>query len=104
MTISEVQITPIKPVDGLVAFASCVINGQLYLGSLGIHTRLDGAGYRITYPTKSSGGRDFNIYHPIRKEVSEAIERAVLQKAEAVLGYQPQRSNDYVGHSNTYNS
>ena len=104
MTITEVQIVPIKANDGLVAIASVVFDNSLFLGSIGVYTKRNGPGYRITYPTKNNSGRNFNIYHPIHKEVSEAIERAVLQKAEAVLNYQTQRSNDYVGHSNTYNS
>ena len=104
MTITEVQIVPIKAQDGLVAIASVVFDNSLFLGSIGVYSKRNGPGYRITYPTKSNSGRNFNIYHPIHKEVSEAIERAVLTKAEAVLNYQSQRSNDYVGHSNTYNS
>src|SRR3989338_7376699 len=103
MTITEVQIVPIKAQDGLVAIASVVFDNSLYLGSIGVYTRRNGPGYRITYPTKSSGGRNFNIYHPIRKEMSEVIEKAVLQKAEEVLSYQTQRGNDYVGHSKDCN-
>lgn len=104
MKISEIQIVPVKAQNGLVAIASVVFDDSLYLGSIGIYTRRDGRGYRITYPTKSRSGRDFNIYHPIRKEVSEAIELEVLQKAEDVLNYQMQRSNDYDRHDNTYNT
>ena len=96
MTISEVQITPIKPVDGLVAFASCVINGQLYLGSLGIHTRLDGAGYRITYPTRRVGTREVNYYHPITKHAGCAIEQAINAKCIEVL----ERSDERYGRHN----
>ena len=104
MTITEVQVVPIKAQDGLVAIASVVFDSSLFLGSIGVYTKRNGPGYRITYPTKSNSGRNFNIYHPIRRDVSEAIEQAVLSKAEEVLNYQSQRSNDYVGHSNTYNS
>ena len=104
MMITEVQIVPIKAQNGLVAIASVVFDNLLYLGSIGVYTKRNGPGYRITYPTKNNGGRNFNIYHPIHREVSEAIERAVLSKAEAILNYQSQRSNDYVRHSNTYNS
>lgn len=103
MIITEVQIVPIKAQDGLVAIASVIFDSSLYLGSIGIYTKRNGLGYRITYPTKSNNGRNFNIYHPIRREISEAIERAILKKAEEVLNYQLQRSNDYVGHSDTYN-
>ncbi len=80
MEVSEVNVTPIKAVDGLVAFASCVFNGQLYLGSLGVHRYLDGTGYRITYPTKRIGNRELNYYHPLNKVASKAIEQAVIAK------------------------
>ena len=99
--ITEVQIVPIKAQNGLVAIASLVFDNSLYLGSIGVYTRRDGLGYRITYPTKERGSRDFNIYHPIRREVSEAIEQAVLTKAEEVFNYQLERSNDYAGYSDT---
>ena len=86
MTITETQILPIKPRDGLVAFGSVVIDHSLYLGSIGIHRRLDGAGYRITYPTKQAGNRDFHIFHPINQETSRAIEEAIIKKAKEVMG------------------
>ena len=86
MRITEVQITPIKPKDGLVAFASVVVENSLYLGSVGVYTRLDGSGYRITYPTKKIGEKSINIYHPINEETGRAIEEAIIRKAEEVLG------------------
>ena len=85
MTITEVQITPIKPKDGLVAFASVVVENSLYLGFLGVYTRLDGTGYRITYPTKKVGENSLNIYHPINKETSKAIEEAIIIKVKEIM-------------------
>ena len=83
--ITEVQITPIKPKDGLIAFASVVVENSLYLGFLGVYTRLDGTGYRITYPTKKVGENSLNIYHPINKETSRAIEEAVIKKVKEIM-------------------
>lgn len=83
--VSEVQVTPIKAVDGLVAFASCVVGSQIFLGSLGVHKRLDGSGYRITYPTKKVGIRQLNYYHPITKEAGLAIEQAVIAKCVEIF-------------------
>lgn len=83
--VSEIQIIPIKPNNGLMAFASVVIDDNLYLGSIGIHSRIDGSGYRLTYPTKPVGGRDLNIYHPINKNTSEALERAIVNKYKEVM-------------------
>jgi DNA-binding cell septation regulator SpoVG len=84
MKISEVNITPIKPQDGLIAFASLVLDDCLYLGSIGVYARLDGTGYRLTYPTKKIGDKGLNIYHPINKLLAKEIEKAVLNKAEKV--------------------
>lgn len=85
MTITEIQILPIKPNNGLVAFASVVFDNCLYLGSIGVYKRLDGTGYRITYPTKKIGDKNINIYHPINKETSKAIEEAIISKAKKLL-------------------
>lgn len=81
--------------------ASVVIENSLYLGSIGIHTKLNGNGYRITYPTKNLSGKNFNVFHPINRRVALDIEQAVIAKAVDVLPYQNKRSNEYVGHSNT---
>ena len=86
MKITEIQIHPIKPQDGLVAFASVVIEDCLFLGSIGLHTRINGAGLRITYPTKKVGDKDMNIYHPIDRELGREIEKAVIPKAIKILG------------------
>lgn len=83
MKISEIQIVPIKPNDGLVAFASVVLNDSLYVGSIGIHTRLEG-GYRLTYPTKKVSGKDLNIFHPINRELSQKIECAIFEKLDLI--------------------
>jgi len=85
MKISEINIQLIKPTNGLVAFASVVLDGKIYLGSIGVHQRLDGASYRLTYPTKKTGNRDFHIFHPIEKNLGQQIEQAILSKITALL-------------------
>lgn len=85
MKITEIQITPIKPKDGLVGFASVVLENSLYLGFIGVYTRLDGTGYRLTYPTKKIGDKSINIYHPINKETSKVIELAVFKKLKDIF-------------------
>jgi DNA-binding cell septation regulator SpoVG len=82
--ISEIQILPIKPLNGLVAFVSFVLNDSLYLGSIAIMTRPQG-GYRLLYPTKKVGARNLNIYHPINREFAEVVEKEVIKKFEEVM-------------------
>ena len=84
--ISDIRITPVKPVDGLVAFASLVINGNLQLGSIAIHRKLDGSGYRLTYPTKKVGMTDRTIYHPLTPDLSRAIEQALFDEYRRHFG------------------
>lgn len=98
MVVSEVNIIPVKPTDGLVAFASCVIDGHLYIGSLGVHQRLDGTGYRITYPTKKIGTRQLNYFHPVSKDAGRVIEQAIIAKCIELF----ERSDEQYGrHSKT---
>jgi DNA-binding cell septation regulator SpoVG len=94
MKISEIQITPVKPRDGLVAFASFVVDGELYCGSVAIFTLPFRNGFRLVYPTKKVGETQLNLFHPINKLAGEQIERSVIKKYEEVT------SNDWRRHSN----
>jgi len=82
--LSEIQIVPIKPQNGLVAFASFVLDESLYLGSIGIMTRLNG-GYRLVYPTKKVADRSLNIFYPINREIAKLIEDEVVKHFEEVM-------------------
>ncbi len=80
---SEIEIVPVKPNNGLVGFASLILNNSLFLGSIGIYTRLDG-GYRLTYPTKKVSNSNISIFHPITKQMGQEIEKVVCKKFEEV--------------------
>jgi DNA-binding cell septation regulator SpoVG len=82
--VTEINVIPIRPKNGLVALASCVIDGKFYIGSIGIYTKLKG-GYRITYPNKKSGSSVINIFHPITKELGDMIETEVISTYEELL-------------------
>ena len=82
--ISEVMIIPIRPRNGLVALASCVIDEKIYLGSIGIYTMLKG-GYRLTYPNKKVGDNSVNLYHPISKECGDIIEDSIISEYEKLM-------------------
>ena len=82
--LSEIQIIPVKPQNGLVAFASFVLDNNLYLGSIGIITRPNG-GYRLVYPTKKVAEKNLNIFYPINREFALAIENEVVRQFEDVM-------------------
>jgi DNA-binding cell septation regulator SpoVG len=54
-------------------------------------------GYRLVYPTRKIGNKDFNIYYPINKETGEKIEKEIVNKLKEVL-----KNNDR--HSNAVNT
>jgi len=82
--ITEIQIVSVKPNNGLVAFASFVYDKSFYFSSIGIYTKQEG-GYRLTYPTRKTDNSNFNIFHPINKEVASHIEQKVIIKFEEVM-------------------
>lgn len=86
MNITKVQLLPIKPQNGLMAFAHVEINNQFYVSSIGVHKRLDGKGYRITYPTRKVGAQNHTIFHPTELTFSKEIEKAICSKAEELMG------------------
>jgi DNA-binding cell septation regulator SpoVG len=85
MQVTEVDIAFVKPKDGLIGFASIVVDDQLYLSGIAIHQKLVGSGYRLTYPTRKVGEVQFSVFHPIRKPIGLAIEQAIFDKLKNVV-------------------
>jgi DNA-binding cell septation regulator SpoVG len=84
MHVSEVNITPVKPNNGLVGIASVVIDGNIYLNSIAVYMKLDGT-YRLLYPTKIVGSNSLGLFYPINRIASKAIEDAVLKRCIEVF-------------------
>ena len=82
--VTDVQIIPIKPKEGLVGFASFVFNDSFYLGSIGIYTRPHG-GFRLSYPTRKISNQNMSIFHPVNKNIANLIDQAVIGKFEEVF-------------------
>jgi len=87
LEITEIQIFPVKPKDGLVAFASCIINDSLYIGNIALYTSPSRSeGYRLVYPSKLlPNGKKVNCVHPINKEAGTLISKAIIEKFKEIL-------------------
>ena len=86
INLTEIQIIPTKPKNGLVAFVSFVLNDLFYVGDVAIYTKIETAGYRLVYPTTALfNGLRINCFKPIKKCAGEAIERAVLIEFEKLI-------------------
>ncbi len=83
--ISEIQIVPVKPHEGLIAFASFVLDQKYYVGSVAVYTRLNGGGFRLVYPTKKISEKNINLFNPINLETGQIIEEEVNKKVNEIL-------------------
>ena len=84
MKVNNIQINFVFPKNGLIGFVSFTLADSFAVNGVAIHKKLDGTGYRLTYPNRKSGDQVFNICHPINKQASKAIENAIFQKIKDV--------------------
>lgn len=85
-SISEVHFTRVRPRDGLIGFASFVINNAFAVSGVGIHTRPDGSGIRLLYPAKKfHDGSDIKYFHPINRDIGAVVEAAVYVVAKKLI-------------------
>lgn len=84
MLVDNINISPVKPKDGLIAFASIIVDDSLYLGSIAVYTRPDGT-YRLLYPTKKIGDRSMDVFHPINRSASKQIEEMIFKKCNEIF-------------------
>lgn len=83
--LTEIEIFPIKPNNGLLGFASFILNGQFYIGNIGLHSRPDGS-IRLIYPNKLlPNGKIVSSFHPITKNAGSEITRQVALKYNNIL-------------------
>lgn len=75
--VSEINLVPIKPRFGHIAFASFVLFDMLYISSVAVYTR-PGGGIRLVYPRK----KNLDVCHPIKQELGAAIEEAILSEMQ----------------------
>jgi DNA-binding cell septation regulator SpoVG len=79
--VSEVKIRLVdEGDDGLIGWASCVVNGALYLNNIAIR-RGRGGEFVLTFPSKRSRSEQKYFYfNPITREAKRAIDEAILGK------------------------
>jgi DNA-binding cell septation regulator SpoVG len=84
--VTQVEIIPVRPSKGLIAFSNIVIEGKLALNGVGIHTCLSRSGFRLLYPTKTlPNGKVIQMYYPINKQVADEIQDTIIGQYEELL-------------------
>ena len=83
--ISQVEIIPFRPRNGLLGFASCIINNQFFIGDIAFFSRPAG-GIRLGFPEKKlSNGAKVDIFKPLTSNVDAVIESAVMERYEQLM-------------------
>jgi len=85
--ISNIKIRIVDDgLDGLVAWASCVVNGAINLNNIAIRRGRDGSLF-LTYPAKrTAGGEKYNYFHPISADAAQVVEDALIKRLVALVG------------------
>jgi len=80
--VSDIEIAPVPPQNGLVAFASFHLDKRFFVGSVAIFTSpATPGGFRLVYPTKMGTC----CFRPISREVGELIQRNVVARYQELL-------------------
>lgn len=86
MKITEIEIYPVPPKQGLVAFASFLLDGWLKFNGVALYTTPNGLPYRIVFPdTRLPNGLRANVVHPIDQLAYSAIRDAINQEYQRLL-------------------
>lgn len=81
LKVSEVKIRLVDGnEDGLIGWASCVVNGSLYLNNIAIRQSSVGQ-VILTFPAKKSRSNSKYFYfNPISHEAARVLEEAIIDK------------------------
>lgn len=79
--VSEVKIRLVdEGADGLLGWASCVVNGAIYLNNIAVRRSRSGE-LILTYPCKRSQSEaKYFYFNPITREAHRVLDEAILGK------------------------
>jgi len=84
MQITKVQVRKIVPKDGLVGFASFVIEDSLYVGNIGVFSRLNQDTFRLIFPEKKIKDKKIPIFYPVTSDFYYILEQLVNEKIKEI--------------------
>ena len=91
--LSSIQLLPVKPNNGLLGFASFLLNGSFYVGNIAIHSRPDG-NLRLVFPEKTlPNGKVISIFHPITAFAGQLVLTEVSKKYNQITGAKDNGNN-----------
>jgi DNA-binding cell septation regulator SpoVG len=87
VTVTEIKLRFVEDGrDGLIAWASCLLNGTVVLNNIAVRRGREG-GLILTYPAKqTTAGTRFYYFNPISSDAAAVLDAAILGKVRDLLG------------------
>jgi DNA-binding cell septation regulator SpoVG len=87
VTVTEVKLRFVEDGrDGLIGWASCLLNGTVVLNNIGVRRGREG-GLFLTYPNKvSATGTRLTLFHPVSSDAAAILESAIVGKVRELIG------------------
>lgn len=82
MKISEVKIILSNQNVGPVAFASVLLNDEIYLNSLAVWKSECPQKFKVSYPSK--GAKEHQVIKPINAKIHNEISQAILDRMKVI--------------------
>ncbi len=80
LAVTEVDFQPIRPRQGLLGFASLVLNHSLRIAGIAVYARPDGSGIRLVFPERMlPHGAKIELICPITRPCGELLTQAVAE-------------------------
>ena len=80
MNITKVTLKKVVPKEGLVGFASFVLDDCLYIGNIAVFSRLNKDTLRLVFPEKKVGDNVFSLFHPLTSKFYFELENKINQE------------------------
>jgi len=78
MEISKIKIRKVPSTNGLIGFASMVVDGWLILNNIAVFSRLNQEDKcRLVFPEKKLKVNTIRLFHPLTSEAYFVLEQAV---------------------------
>lgn len=88
INISDIDIKFVRNLnreDGLIGFASCVLNRQYYIANIAIFSKEGGKYYVLGYPKKEVLQSRLQYHRPFSRAMAIGMKTAILNKAKEEL-------------------
>jgi len=80
LSITKVDFTPITQNNGLIGFATIILNDEYLLEGIGVFVCQEREGYRVTYPKRQAGSKSINVHYPLTQGMLDKVNKAVNEK------------------------